>query len=200
MMNTPRRRSKRNRRAVACRRQPVVPSGKGRRGEGHAAQAGEAGRRGAARPAAAKKPAAGAPAPRAVVGPTRRRRAARAAGRTTQPSGAASRRAATPAAASIAAGAVARRVAASIRIKPLPGADRTDRARSARAGNRFGCRSGAQDVGEGVGSHQGDDEARPDGHDQPGARPGNGDDRRRGTRSPCGRGQAGRSGSAARRR
>ncbi len=41
-------------------------------------------------------------------------------------------------------------------------------------------RSGAQDVGQGLRGHQAADEARPDGHHQPAARPGDGDDRGRG--------------------
>ncbi|KAF1854369.1 hypothetical protein Lal_00008699, partial [Lupinus albus] len=40
-------------------------------------------------------------------------------------------------------------------------------------------------VDQGLRSHQGDDEDGPDGHDQPGAGPGNGDDRRRGTGPPA---------------
>ena len=63
----------------------------------------------------------------------------------------------------------------------------------------LGRRSRAQDGGEGRRSHQGADEARPDGDDQPGARPGNGDDRRRGNGPQGDRGEARRSRCAARR-
>ena len=59
-------------------------------------------------------------------------------------------------------------------------------------------RPGAQDVGQGLRGHQAADEAGPDGHDQPAARPGDGDDRRRGDGPQGLRREAGRSGSVPR--
>jgi translation initiation factor IF-2 len=74
-------------------------------------------------------------------------------------------------------------------------------ARHLGAGDDHGGRTCAQDVGQGLRSHQGADEARPDGHDQPGARSGHRDDHRRRTRPHGDCRQARRSrGAACRRR
>ena len=61
-------------------------------------------------------------------------------------------------------------------------------------GNDHRRRSRPQDVGQGRRGHQGPDEARPDGDDQPGARSGDGDDRRRGDGAQGRRRQAHRPG------
>ena len=85
------------------------------------------------------------------------------------------------------------------RAEHVHAAGRVPGAGSARARDDHGRRPRAQDVGQGVRSHQAADEAGPDGHDQPAARPGDGDDRRRGNGPHGARRQARRSGSLPRR-
>ena len=65
-------------------------------------------------------------------------------------------------------------------VAGLHGADRGRGAGSARARDHHRRRPRAQDERQGHRGHQAADEARPDGHDQPAARPGDRDDRGRG--------------------
>ena len=81
----------------------------------------------------------------------------------------------------------------------LHAAGRAAGAGSARARDHLGGRPGAQDVGQGQRGHQAAHEAGPDGQHQPAARPGDGDDRRRGNGPHRAGRQAGRPGGLHRR-